>query len=661
MANINNLRIITEFGELVYRQAKDLNISFNRIVDDFTDITNRFGDYSYEFDLPIVKENSKVFSFANAMGQKKIFVKNKNISCQVYNNNALLLDGLINLEGVTQDSFKCKFYSKFKELIDTISSKTDDGNDRTLRSLNIPVIEDWQYESSIINHIQANYHDSDETTHQYPFNFYSTNYCQTSYYSGTTDNQGNTFSSDRDYQNYYYCLNSIAGNENRVYEHQLPPAIYITTIVKQILTDAGWKLGGQFFNDKNIKRIVLTYAGDEDIYDQATERVSGSTSVNLQLAKFLPDIAQADFLKGLINYFNLYFRIDINNKVVEFETYNTYFNNADSIDPYDVTNKIDKRTVSLGYIENNNPTIRFKSPNNKNVMGDNRVMSGATTNAFETIWITGSSKNFNQTFNRVGTTDEIEVPFSAPTIKRHLIYNNYNISGNSLNAGVHNMYLPLLSKQTPNDNNNMKFNKKDEDTYLFNNENTIKFQGDGSLMYYYGISDTDFINKSTKGSLNDYMYINVYTGTTINRVPIGICSPFALINYRTAIDEWLNQISVNNIEDRRTTTATYLQTIWQMLGKSSGITTHESTDFSLVFDDNGYFHETLWTAFHKSKWDRYTNSELLSGTINMNEYDWSQLQINRPIKYEQELYSLVSIEGYNPILRNGQIKMIKKL
>ena len=76
MANVNNLQIITEFGELVYKDALSLNIAFNRVVDDFTDISNRFGEFSYDFDLPIVKENAIIFGYANANGQKKIFPKN---------------------------------------------------------------------------------------------------------------------------------------------------------------------------------------------------------------------------------------------------------------------------------------------------------------------------------------------------------------------------------------------------------------------------------------------------------------------------------------------------------------------------------------------------------------------------------------------------------
>ena len=662
MANINNLQILTEFGELVYNDAESLNISFNRVVDDFTGISNRFGEFSYDFDLPIVKENSIVFGYANAIGNKKIFPKNRNISCQVYLNNALLLDGLINLEAVTQTNYKCKFFSKFKELIDTLNAVDPNTNEeKTLKNLGLPIINDWHYEKSVINHINTfGELDSDATTHQFPLAFYSTFYCQESYYLGHNDIKGNVFQSDRDNQNYYYLLNNIGGDDNRMYIHQLPPALYIVSIVKQILSDAGWKLGGQFFLDSNVKKIVLTYAGDDDIYDQATHRVSGSTGHTLTIAHFLPDMSPAKFLENIINYFNLYFKVDVANKIIEFETYDTYFNTA-SINPYDITEKVILDTIEISYIENNNPSISFSKPNNANIMGDNYFMSGATDNAYTQVWITGSNKNFNQTFNRVGTTDKIDLDFSAPTIMRKIIYNNKNIAGVDKAAGMMYFYLPILSKQTQYDNNSMKFNKQTGDTYVFNNESSIKYQGDGCLMYHYGKAKTDFENKAGDGGLSDFLYINIPSGATLMRTAFTVCSPFQLMSYRTDVEAWLNGVNLLNSEDRRTAVATYLQALWQIMGTSTGITAQQATDFSLCFDDNGYFHNTLWSKFHQNKWDTYANSEQVIVDMRMNSYDWQQLQINRPILYNQELYSLIAIDGYNPIRRTATIKMIQKL
>lgn len=676
MGNTSNLRIETELGELVYKQVQDLNLSFSRIVDDFSDVANRFGDFSYEFNLPITKQNSLVFGSPETKGSRGIFTANRNIRCQVYNNSQLILDGLINLEAVTKDTYKCKFYSKFKELVDTLNEKTTGGENKTLRDLNFDPVENWNYETSIRDHIEANYANSDETFYQYPISFYSTYFCQDSYYTGHNDDQGEAFENDIERQNYYYMLNNINPDNNRIYHHQIPPAIYLVSIVEQILADAGWSLGGQFFYTPEVKKIIYMYNGENDIYDQATKVTSGSAPLTLYLQNFLPEMSQSEFLKGVMNYFNLYFRIDVNNKILELENYDVYFRNTDDVDPYDITSMVDnsRQDNNTSYFLNNNPSILFKNAGNRNVFGDNRVMTGATDNATTQDWTNVSSKNFNQTFNRVGFTEQtnvnlnqyvstvqkIELPFAEPSMKSHWIYNDYDIDGVSQSATWQRVYLPLMSKQSPSENNGMRFNKKDTDTYLKNNESAIKFQGDGCLMYYYGISTTDFVNRSGKGALSNFLYFNMYISSVLNRVPLPVVSPFQLSNYRDAIDSWLDSVDVTTAEDRRSPVASYLQAIWQLMGTSSGVPTSGTTSFSLVFDDNGYLHDTLWSKYHKYKWDRYQNSELFTGNINMNTYDWDQLQINRPILYKDELYSLVSLEGFNPITERATIKIIKK-
>jgi hypothetical protein len=127
------------------------------------------------------------------------------------------------------------------------------------------------------------------------------------------------------------------------------------------------------------------------------------------------------------------------------------------------------------------------------------------------------------------------------------------------------------------------------------------------------------------------------------------------------VEYWLTNVTPSLFEDRRTIIASYLQSLYQIAGSTTGVDSDLVTDFSLVFDDSGFFHETLWSKFHKYKWDRYKNSEMLTADIKMDSYDWEQMQINRPLKYRKELYSLVSIEGFNPLTKTATINIIKKL
>ena len=75
MSNIHRIRILTELGELAYRNIEDLNLYFSRIVDDYSDIGAKFGDFSYEFNLPITKQNSLVLAHQKVWDQKIILIK----------------------------------------------------------------------------------------------------------------------------------------------------------------------------------------------------------------------------------------------------------------------------------------------------------------------------------------------------------------------------------------------------------------------------------------------------------------------------------------------------------------------------------------------------------------------------------------------------------
>jgi hypothetical protein len=78
-----NIRIISNIGELDYK-SNEFSIELNRITDDMQDLSNRFQDFSYEFELPFTKKNSRVFGAPEAKGSKGIFKINQSIGCQVY-------------------------------------------------------------------------------------------------------------------------------------------------------------------------------------------------------------------------------------------------------------------------------------------------------------------------------------------------------------------------------------------------------------------------------------------------------------------------------------------------------------------------------------------------------------------------------------------------
>ncbi len=659
MATTNRLKILVYEQELDYKSAEDLGISFQRIADNEADLSNKYGEFSYSFTLPITKTNSEIFLYANANGRKNIFQPNQDLPCKVYNNEQLLLDGVISLQAVTNTGFDCVLYSKLKEFADLIENKT-------LQDLQFPVIQ-WDYESSIINHINADYKSSDETYWQFPLTWYGTIYTPYDTYKNKVDYRGVTFDNEvYPHQQYYYCMNTVTSNaDNRFYHHQLPPAFYISSLITQIFADAGWSVGGQLFNSNSFKRVVMLYAGDNDLFDRAVSAsqtayddaggilsTSGLTTP-LYPAKLLPDMEQSEFLNGIVRMWGLYPIVSVENKTIKFVTYKEL--QGDTFNPYNITNKIFKETAKFTYMENNNPSIIFGESENFRVMGDNAVSTGDTYNFTAMKWKSINNDNLQGFFNRNGTSESIEIPFAAPTVKKTFVWNNENQSGSATGSLYTIMQQPLMSPNTPYDGS--KFSKGTGYTYVFNNETTIKYNGSPTLHYFYGKSESDIVQRSGKGACSDYMYINIFTGGTQYRIPIGICSPFQLKTYRDDIDAYA--AAPEDLNSRKTISSTYLRSLWNTIGTNtpssySGI----ETDYSLCFDDSGYFHDTLWTVFHQPKYDRFQKSEILEADMRMNAYDWQEMQLNRPVLYNGQVYHIVEISNYNPIAGTASLRLM---
>lgn len=96
-----------------------------------------------------------------------------------------------------------------------------------------------------------------------------------------------------------------------------------------------------------------------------------------------------------------------------------------------------------------------------------------------------------------------------------------------------------------------------------------------------------------------------------------------------------------------------------MMASSTGVS--NTTDFSLILADNNEFGDTIYTRFHANKYKRYAESEVLEADIRITDYDWQEMTINTPIKYNKDVYSIMSIENYDIVQQTATIKLIKML
>lgn len=645
MAIKTNIKIQTDSGEILdYTTPEDLDISFNRIIDEYTEPDTRFGEFSYSFSLPKTKRNARILGFSNTYNvQRKFSVNPQGIS--VFNNDALVLSGILELESIERNSYECRFYSKLTQLTDVLE-------DVDLIDIDtMPIISDWNYETTIRNHINSNYKSSDETSYQFPMIFYNTFFTPYNVYNNLTDFEGYQFrdDGDRPQQNFYYILNRTqTGSDNEFYFHQFPLCFYVKSVLEGLLEYVGWSLSGSFWDTPEAKKIIMLYTGENDIYDSATYTSGGTTYLNTN--KFLPEMGALNFIKSIINMFNLYILIDVNNKILLMDTYDTLF--TSKVAPYRIDNLIDENSIVITKVDEYNFSIKFEQPENTNHLGDNYFFGKNSTNALTlSNYIKTSNEFHNTVYNHVGTTEgEIDIEFAAPKVKRMFIRNTDSYDGSVIDAEDHVIFLPDMSEQTRYDNDNNPFNKDQTDTTANNEESTIKFKGKPTLMYYYGISSSEFIQDSGKGACSEYFYIDMDNV----KQRIGIASPFAYKTYRGTIND---QLASGDSGSTASMYASYLQTIYLNMG--TGYT--GQTKYSLTFGDSFNLADTLYTKFYRNRIDRYTNSEVLEADIRISNVDWNSMQLNQPLIYRGEIYSLMELSDYNIVTGEAKIKMIKHL
>lgn len=643
---MNTVKIITNTGQQIdYYNVSDLNIRLNRIVEELNDLEIRFGEFSYQFRLPKTANNKKIFLHADDSLVINKFERNS-FEVNVYLNSGVLFKGVLSLLSVDEENYNCVLLSRISLLLDELGEKVM----KEIKSL--PDI-DFDYEVTIRQHIEANHQNSDEALYQFPLIYYSTFFAPPAVLSGQTDVWGYQFIQDRKMQNYYYILNNT-NSSNWIFFHQIPLAYYIKPVLEAILEDAGWTLSGTFFEKEEIKRIILPYIGDNDIYDNSVYcdddsevLIDGSCSganLKLKTTNFLPEITQLEFIQNLIKMFNLYFEIDSEQKIISFETYNDLFLNKTN--PFILDNKIFEDTVRYEKVENNNPTVRLEAPENNKLFGDNNIFKTSSLNA-----LSAPTKKLIEDINiydYIGEdNDPIEIEFGQPVIGRKALRNKENYD-NTKGTGIDSLiFIPQLTKQTLKDNNNMPFYLKDTDTVVNNEEDRIRHDGLPTLYYYYGISDCNFEQQSGLGDASDWFYINFH-GVKM-RIPFS--SPYAYTSQRHRI----NQVLDTSTDDYQKAYASGMQSIYMMMG--SGYTTQ--LDYSLVMSEMGEVYPTLYNQFYEERFRRYSEGYFIDAELRMNVQDWNNLKMHVPILYKNHIYSLLSIMDYDIMTDTARIRMIR--
>lgn len=671
-------KIQLENGGQLDTQSKDLNIKLNRIVDDFHKPDARFTDFSYSFNLPRTKNNRKHFEFADVHGVSRPFA-NKEYRCRLYYKNEFLLDGIISLNGYDTENFRCVFYSKFTEVADSLK------NLKLTQLTSFPTVE-YEYEKSIANHITGFQRLADEI--EFPLVFY-----KTPFMSGATDtnnsfmlNLRSTNFAIAEYHlaEYTNSVNSSVnyGKNNPRYYTSFPPATYIHYIVKYIFKEIGWSTTG-FFDDDTVKKIITFYTGKPEDYNGAIS--TGSTKY-INFNKTLPNVSCIDFLKAVVNAFNLYLIVDPVAKNVHFVTDNQLHGGNTGF--VDITSRLDISTINI-YKPDAETRIEFEDDGgNTDVSGFGRIFDyNAIRNGERNPTNCINSSNFVRTRILLGKIDttydptafeslwnkttgekSITLKLSPCNFLPYNLVNESNINGNtSTNAKYSRGFtvsIPLVSEQTKTDNKGYPFADDSDTNYAVGNSiGNATYDGGLKMAFYYGQFSYDFpFTGSTSYPYSSFAWIGIATGGTASsptfaRVKVPIASPYKLLS-STEFNAVIDLLPTLTDDEKRNETGAEIHGLLQTyFDIGTGATV---TPFSLTLGENSVF-PNLYSVFHKHKYDAYRDGYVLEADMICDAVTWNSLQIGVPIKYRDEFFRLVSIKSFDPVAGSAKITLLKKV
>lgn len=670
MSNTNRVLIELSNGKrLDYLSELSLGIKLSRVADDFVDPSKRYGEFSMTFDVPKTKNNDAIFDYPDVKGRFNVFA-GKTFECNAYDNNQIMIAGILELVGVSEDAYQVRFYSKITQFIDDIKDKKL--NEMTY----LPTIP-WQYEVSIINHIKV----APLSEHiEFPMSFY-----RTPFISGGTKVVAKSSRAEANLgfvYNYFIAGSSNPYNEiNPMYEAAFPPAIYLKSIVDGIFADAGWTYNSSFFNRADIQTIIIPFTGKgEDFTGSVIDNVSGDT---LNLNKLLPAMNQAEFLKTIINVFNLYLIPDVANKSMVIETYNTLF--TDNSNPYPIrlfNKKKESRDTQC--------KISTKSDSTNDLpLGFNRILDYANvadpSNINPTFFLntcidirdrigrvrltgTYNKETYDNLWNKTTGTKDIKLNLSPTNYYPYTLVNDRSIFNSTTTAQPYwTIGLPLISPQTPQNNDGKDFAEDAEQNYIEGNDpNNWSYDGGLKLLYYYGPAKYNVSPDSGLTSYKDWLWVAIATGGTVTiptfvRVPVCIASPYRLLDTER-FDYLMANINTLVSESERfgERGAEVHGILLTYFGAGTSTDTHDDNSFSLTFGEDPLY-DNIYTIFHRKKYEDFAKGELVTGTVRLNENDWREMQINRALVFDGELYKLNAITNYSPIERIAEISIIKKV
>lgn len=267
--------------QATYRIATDFPISINRNAESTEDITERGGDSTWSFKLPIDANNLRIFgNFADPQTIDKFYTSQEFRADLITDGITVINNGRLRVMEVGDDFIKVFIVGSNIDFASVLK-------ERTLRDLSdtaLPPITFLGTQTQIdINaeidptadpYLHSTFYDCAFPAVNYnpPFlanrwnvgNFYTKHKYLPSDGSGFNADGVVTLTDGRTIfgkDTWALGTNNNDGNFN-VSWRSTPPAIYLRSVIRAIFQDAGYSVSGGWYEDNEVRKLLMLYSGD---------------------------------------------------------------------------------------------------------------------------------------------------------------------------------------------------------------------------------------------------------------------------------------------------------------------------------------------------------------------------------------------------------------
>lgn len=236
----HTVEIIVNGESLEFESQNKVNLRINNNVYNPEKLTVTQSEYSFSFNVPATPNNNRIFGFANIPSVKGKFVKQ--FDCHVYADGVEIFQGVLRINSVTGESYKCNLVSIKNSSVDEIfgESKMSDVK------WEVPFQIDYNKPFAEVDTINM-VNKEDNPDYFFPLVCYGA--FQKDPYFSVKDN---------DTSIEYYTSTNKLDKWVKYYPETFVPSPNLIALIRKMIEQKGYTCSGNVFTDELIKKLYLS-------------------------------------------------------------------------------------------------------------------------------------------------------------------------------------------------------------------------------------------------------------------------------------------------------------------------------------------------------------------------------------------------------------------